>query len=366
MSLSSLKISHFRTHKLSTIKPDNGPIVIFGLNGAGKTNVLEAISMFAPGQGFRRARFLELMRRPELVGWKIIAEFNILGSLYEIVTFWDETSGRKILVDGKVTKQSELAKLVRILWITPSMDRIWLNGSSERRRFLDRLVSNLVPEYTESSISYYKALKQRNKLIKDKIVDPYWYGAVEKQMAISGIEIFRARSEIISKIMVMQKKSISSFPIADLSLIGLSYSSVEEFRIALYENRKKEIYAGRTLIGPHLSDLEAVYMSKNIDAKNCSTGEQKALLISIIIATAKIQLEMFQTPPILLFDEISAHLDAKRRSVLYDELFSLDLQVFLTGTDISTFLDLKTRAKYYEVALNSDVSSCTLVGDAAF
>ena len=157
------------------IKPGHGPIVIFGLNGVGKTNVLEAISMFAPGQGFRRARFLELMRRPELLGWKITAEFNILGSLYEIMTFWDESSGRKILVDGKVTTQSALAKLVRILWITPLMDRIWLNGSLERRRFLDRLVSNLIPEHTENSISYYKALKQRNKLIKDKIVDPYWY-----------------------------------------------------------------------------------------------------------------------------------------------------------------------------------------------
>ena len=366
VSLRALKISHFRTHKFSVINPSSEPIVMFGLNGSGKTNVLEAISMFAPGQGFRRANFSELTRQPEQLGWKLTAEFQILGRCYEIVTFWDEASGRKITIDGKLVTQSSLARLVRILWITPLMDRIWLNGSAERRRFLDRIVSNLIPEHTENSIKYNKALKQRNRLIKDKISDFDWYNALEKQMALSGMEIDKARRKIIVQIMHMQKKSVSSFPAADLDIIGPQYSSVQEFQLALNENRKQDVYAGRTLIGPHLSDLGSVYSSKGVKAKNCSTGEQKALLISIIIATAKIQLEMFNTPPILLFDEVSAHLDAKRRSVLYDELHDLNLQVFLTGTDKNIFKELGTRAKYYEVALNLDESKCVAVDEPFF
>ena len=156
--LSSLKISHFRTHKLSVINPSQKPIVIFGLNGAGKTNILEAISMLAPGRGFRRAKFSELSRRPDLLGWQVSADFQIFGSTYEVCTFWDQTSTRKVTIDGKSATQSELGRLVRILWITPQMDRIWLDGSAERRRFLDRIVSTLVSEHTENCIQYQKAL----------------------------------------------------------------------------------------------------------------------------------------------------------------------------------------------------------------
>ena len=346
---------------MSVIEPTNEPIVLYGLNGAGKTNVLEAISMFAPGQGFRRAKFSELSRRPDMLGWKLTGEFIVGDHSYVVTTSWDEKLGRKITIDDKRATQSALASLLRILWITPSMDRIWLNGSAERRRFLDRIVSNIVPEHTENCINYYKALKQRNKLIKEKVTDTNWYDAVENQMALSGVEIDRARSKVINDIMKMQKKSVSYFPAADLDIVGPQYLSAQEFQFALSNRRKKDVLVGRTLIGPHLSDLVAIYSSKGIDAKNCSTGEQKALLISIIIATAKIELELFQTPPILLFDEVSAHLDAERRSILYDELYKLNLQVFLTGTDINTFNELKERAKYYEVLLNIDESICMLV-----
>ena len=345
------------------INPSAQPVVLFGLNGAGKTNILEAISMLAPGQGFRRAKFSELSRRPDLLGWKVSAKFEVSGTSHEICTFWDETSSRKITIDGKPATQIALAHLVRILWITPLMDRIWLDGSGDRRRFLDRIVSIVVPDHTKQIIKYHKALKQRNKLIKDKNIDISWYSALERQMAQSGIQIDLARREVISQLVTMQKKSISSFPIADLRIIGTRYSSVEEFEEALGFNRKQDIYAGRTLIGPHLNDLEARYHSKAIDAKNCSTGEQKALLISIIIAAAKIQLELFNTPPILLFDEVSAHLDSERRSLLYDELHNLGLQVFLTGTDSNIFEELKLRAQYYKVELEPEGTVCTQIDD---
>lgn len=366
LSLSSLKISYFRTHKLSIIEPENKPIVIFGVNGTGKTNILESISMFAPGQGFKRAKFSELARKPDLFGWKLTGEFNILGNSYEIISSWDGTSGRKITIDGKLATSSSLVRLVRILWVTPLMDRIWIDGSAERRRFLDRIVSNLIPEHTEHCVKYYKAMKQRNKLIKEKIFDLSWFNVLESQMATFGVAIDKARKNVVADIMAMQKNSISAFPVADLNVIGLQHSSVEEFREALRKNREKDIYAGRTLIGPHLSDLAAVYFSKGTDVKLCSTGEQKALLISIIIATAKIQLEVYKAPPILLFDEISAHLDSERRSILYDELYNLNLQVFLTGTDITSFKELKSRAKYYQVLLNTNESKCRLVNDPHF
>ena len=366
LSLRSLKISHFRTHKLSVIEPTNEPIVLYGLNGAGKTNILEAISMFAPGQGFRRAKFSELSRRPDMLGWKLTGEFKKGDQSYVVSNSWDETLGRKITIDGKKATQNTLAKLLRILWISPLMDRIWLNGSTERRRFLDRIVSNLVPEHTENCIKYYKALKQRNKLIKDKVTDPNWYDAVENQMALPGVEIETARGDVINKIMEMQRRSVSFFPAADLDIKGSRYLAAKEFQIALLQSRKQDFFVGRTLIGPHLSDLVALYSSKSTAAKNCSTGEQKALLISIIIATAKIQIELFKTPPILLFDEVSAHLDAEKRSILYDELYQLNLQVFLTGTDLNIFKELKVRAKYYEVLLNADESSCMPVNKPFF
>ncbi len=343
---------------MSFIETTNEPIVIFGLNGSGKTNVLEAISMFAPGQGFRRSKFADISRRPDLLGWKLTGQFKSLDHINEVTMSWNKASGRKVTIDGKQSTHSSLVRLIRILWLTPLMDRIWVNGSAERRRFLDRIVSNLVPEHTENLIMYYKALKQRNQLIKDKVFDPSWFVVLEKQMALYGAQIDKDRRKVLSDIMEIQRESKSSFPVADLNIIGSKYSSMQEFQISLGKSRNSDIYAGRTLIGPHLSDFGAIYSSKGVDAKNCSTGEQKALIISIIIATAKIQINLFKTPPILLFDEISAHLDAERRSLLYDELHKLNAQVFLTGTDVDIFKELKARAKYFEVKLQMDQSIC--------
>jgi len=348
------------------INPFKKPIVIFGLNGAGKTNILEAISMLAPGRGFRRAKFSDLSRRPDLLGWKVSADLQISGTSYEVCTSWDAISTSKVTIDGKPATQSELGRLVRILWLTPQMDRIWLDGSAERRRFLDRIVSTLVMEHTENCIQYQKALKQRNKLIRDRIFDSNWYDAVEFQMALYGSAIDLARQSVLSQIMEMQKKSTSAFPAADLNLVGTTYHSAQEFKDALAASRTVDINAGRTLRGPHLSDLASIYSEKAIDAKNCSTGEQKALLISIIIATARIQLEIFNTPPILLFDEMSAHLDSQRRSLLYRELCDLGLQVFLTGTDISIFEELKTHAEFFRAQIDSNMTICTKVDDISF
>ena len=358
LTLNFLKMSHFRTHKSSIIESSGKSIVIVGSNGVGKTNILEAISLLSPGRGFRRATFEQISRRPDLVGWKVSAEIEILGNTHEISTWWDNSSSRKITIDGKFTNQIELGRLVRVLWITPLMDRIWLDGSIDRRRFLDRVVSTLISDHIENNIKYYNALKQRNRLIKDRIFDANWYTALEHQMAVSGFEIDASRREVLSRIMNMQESSHSAFPMAKLNLIGSVFNNSEEFEKALKNGRQKDIFAGRTLIGPHLSDLSAIYSSKGIEAKSCSTGEQKALLISIIIASAKLQLEEFSSPPILLFDEISAHLDGNRRSLLYDELRNLGAQVFLTGTDIEIFNELKNQVDFVRVELDSEISVC--------
>ncbi len=347
--LHSIKISHFRTHKLSKFSFTEKPTVIFGCNGAGKTNVLEAISLLAPGRGFRNAKAEDLSRRPELLGWKLTANIESNGNKHEICTWWNSQKNRRVTVDEKLVTQVELGRLTRILWITPLMDRIWLEGSSERRSFLDRIVSTIFSEHTPNLLRYHKALRQRNKLLKDKSSDLNWFRVLEHQMASAGAEIEVARRNSLARIVDMQAQSTSSFPAADLNLLGSDFMSAEQLEFQFGKNREKDFWAGRTLLGPHLTDLSAVHLSKSIEAKNCSTGEQKALLISIILAVARIQIDQFGVMPLLLFDEVSAHLDRERRSILYDEICNLDAQVFLTGTDKMIFEDLTNQAQFFSL-----------------
>ena len=363
MALQSLKISHFRTHKFSTLEFNGQPVVIFGPNGVGKTNVLEAISLLSPGRGLRRARLENLSKRPDFLGWKIMSDVYLNGNQYEICTWSESNRSRKVSVDGKLTTQAELGSFLRILWITPLMDRIWLEGSQERRSFIDRIVSTLVSDHTENLLKYYKALRQRNKLLKDKSSDENWFRVLEHQMASAGAIIESSRAGVLEKIMKNQEQSNSSFPVASLKIVGSEFSAPGELESKLKENRKKDFWAGRTLIGPHSSDLHAVYSAKAIDARNCSTGEQKALLISIILATARIQIEKYEITPILLFDEISAHLDQKSRVLLYEEIRKLKGQVFLTGTDKTIFEHFRNRAQFFELKTKQDQTICKRVDD---
>ena len=360
VGLEKVLISHFRTHKLSNMTFCEGPVVLYGPNGTGKTNILEAISLLSPGKGFRGAGVDELSRNPEQIGWKISADIMFDNNLRKLETWSDGKSPRKITIDGKKTSQIKLGELVRILWITPLMDRVWLDGASGRRKLLDRIVISFFPQHTEHILNYYKAMKQRNRLMKEQNLNERWYDALEAQMAVSGFEIDMYRRQTVDKLMNAQKHSRGSFPLARLDLCGFEFASAKDYESCLNNNRKKDFFFGRTSEGPHLSDLSAQYISKGTNARNCSTGEQKALLLSLILSTAKIQVEELNCSPILLLDEVAAHLDTGKRALLYDEICNLGIQAFLTGTDESLFSMLKGRAQFVQLKLESSISKYSL------
>ncbi len=357
LALRKITLSHFRSHKASEIYFQNGIIVIVGENGSGKTNILEAISLLAPGRGFRSSNSRELRRIPEDVGWKIMADLDSFGQLYEIITTVKDQNFRKVIIDGENSSQVKLGRLLKILWLTPSMDRIWSEGASGRRKFLDRLVLNFEPGHAENSIRYSKALNQRNRLIKDQNFDKVWLASIESQMAESGYAIQTARNKALLRLNLEQNSSEREFPISKLSMSSEYFPSVEHLKNGLLESRRKDFLSGRSLIGPHKADLLVEHVSKGIMAKSCSTGEQKSLLISIILASARAQKQDFGSSPILLLDEAAAHLDEVSRKKLYNELISLESQVFLTGTNVDNFGGLRGRCQSIQVDYFEEESS---------
>ena len=357
--LTTLALRHFRSHRRVDLAFDGRPVAIFGTNGAGKTNLIEAISLLSPGRGLRRAASDDLIRRPEALGWKVTARL----STHEIETTAEPGGARQVRIDDKLTPQIALAKITRILWLIPAMDRLWIEGADGRRRFLDRMALSFEPSHAEAVLTYEKAMRERNRLLKDMVRDSHWYIALEQQMATAGARIHAHRQETLILLTAAQQASQTAFPIADLSLIsngGCDAPEEPEALLAAFQNsRNADMGAGRTLVGPHRADLGAVYATKGIAAKDCSTGEQKALLISLILANARALTDEIGSPPILLLDEVAAHLDAGRRAALYDEICALGAQAFMTGTGPELFDDLGARAQKLEVAETDNQSEVT-------
>lgn len=353
LALRSLKLSHFRSYKAARLETDARPVALYGPNGAGKTNILEAISLLSPGRGLRRATGDEIARAPEYLGWKITAELESLSEVHEIVTWAEPGQGRQVQIDGKPAPQVALGRLARIVWLVPVMDRLWLEGASERRRFLDRMVLSFTPEHAEVTLAYEKAMRERNRLLKDQINDPAWFDALEVQMAQSGAAIVENRAIALDRLRAAQQGAETAFPAADLAIVSgddLPQEQTEDsLRAALAQGRRRDMAAGRTLTGPHRADLYAVYTDKGIEARLCSTGEQKALLVSLVLANARALAEDFGAPPILLLDEVAAHLDADRRAALYDEIVALGAQAWMTGTGAEYFETLGERAQVLEI-----------------
>lgn len=339
---------------------DARPIAIYGPNGAGKTNILEAVSLLSPGRGLRRAAADDLSRKPEALGWKITAQMWSLDRAHELETWAQAGAARQLRIDGKASTQAALGRIGRILWLVPSMDRLWIEGADGRRRFLDRATLSFEPSHAEASLAYDKAMRERNRLLKDMVRDAHWYAALEGQMAEAGAEIMVNRRRAVAELMAAQEGGETAFPVADLALIqseGELPETAEELQAALAASRPRDLAAGRTLIGPHRTDLSAVFRSKGVAARDCSTGEQKALLIALILANARALARDFGAPPILLLDEVAAHLDADRRAALYDEICALGAQAWMTGTGAELFAELGDRAQYLEVSEASDMSS---------
>lgn len=349
LKLASLSLSHFRSHRAACLEFDGRPVAIYGANGAGKTNILEAISMLSPGRGLRRAAPEELIRRPEALGWKVTGVIAAQGQLHEVETWAEPGASRTVRIDGKAAAQVALGRIARVVWLVPSMDRLWIEGAEGRRRFLDRMVMSLEPSHGEAVLAYEKAMRERNRLLKDAVRDAMWYGALEATMAARGAEIMAARQATIARIAAAQAEADTGFPAADLALTGPEGplpESEEALAAAFAEGRQKDLYAGRTLIGPHRADLTGIYAAKTVPAAQCSTGEQKALLISLILANARALAQDFGAAPIVLLDEVAAHLDAARRAALYDEISSLGAQAFMTGTGPELFQELGPRAQH--------------------
>ncbi|WP_444463603.1 DNA replication/repair protein RecF [Rhodobacter capsulatus] len=337
--LRDLTLLQFRSHRRAVLAVDARPVALYGPNGAGKTSVLEAVSLLSPGRGLRRASAEELIRRQEQVGWKIRATL----SDYEIETSALPGSSREVLIDDKAAAQVALGRLLRVLWLVPAMDRLWIEAAEGRRRFLDRMTLSFFPTHAEAVLAYEKAMRERNRLLKDEIRDAAWYGALEARMAEAGALMTAHRRQALAQIATAQAGAATAFPAADL---GLTAEGPEDLAAALAEGRRRDMAAGRTLEGPHRVDLTAVYAEKAIPADQCSTGEQKALLISLLLANAR---ALAGENTVLLLDEVAAHLDAGRRAALYDEICALPAQVLMTGTGAELFDALGDRGRYWQV-----------------
>ncbi len=359
LAVTRLQLSHFRSHRRAEVVTDGRPIAIFGPNGAGKTNLLEAISLLSPGRGLRRAGVDDLVRRPEGLGWKVFADVTAGRQAFEIVTGAEAGQSRTVQVDGKTTTQTALASILRVLWLVPAMDRLWIEGAEGRRRFLDRATLSFVPAHAEASLRYDKAMRERNRLLKDMVRDAHWYAALEGRMSEAGAEIQANRQLTLAALTVAQSDAATAFPTATLSLIegGDDVQGADALREAFAVGRARDLAAGRTLIGPHRTDLEAVFADKGVAARDCSTGEQKALLISLILANARALMADTGQPPVLLLDEVAAHLDTARRSALYDEICALGAQAWMTGTEAQLFDALGDRAQYLTVSEAVDGST---------
>lgn len=338
--LTEIDLSHFRSHRRTRLEITSPVVAIHGPNGAGKTNLLEAVSLLSPGRGMRRASAEEIIRKPEAVGWRIKAQLEASGTLHEVELRAEPGQSRSTRIDGKASPQVALGRLMQVIWLVPSMDRLWIEGAEGRRRFLDRAALSFFPDHAEASLTYDKAMRDRNRLLKEGVRDPHWYDALEAQMAKAGAVITAHRQKTVTLLMDGQTAD-SAFPTAQIALTHSdpTPSDEDDLQQALAASRPRDMAAGRSLIGPHRADLQAEYQEKGMAARLCSTGEQKALLLSLVLANARTH-RMYGSEPTLLLDEVAAHLDHDRRAALYAEVERIGGQAFLTGTGSELFVGL--------------------------
>lgn len=378
LALRRLALGDFRCYRRAELAVPATPVVLFGPNGAGKTNLLEAISFLAPGRGLRRARLAEVERRGAPgeaagPGWAVYARLATPDGERAIGTGRDpdrrpedETSDRRVVrIDGAPARgPAALAELVHLLWLTPEMDRLFGDGASERRRFLDRIVTNFVPDHARNLAGYEHAMRERNRLLKDgargvRDGDEAWLGALEQGMAEAGVAVAAARHQVVGRLAMAAEAAYGPFPVPDLALAGETEAELaagpalaaeDALRRRLAEGRRADAEAGRALAGPHRSDLVVTHRAKAMPAALCSTGEQKALLVALVLAAARLLKLQRGAAPILLLDEIAAHLDETRRAALFDEIEALGAQAWMTGTDAPLFAALGGRAAFFAVA----------------
>lgn len=364
--ISKLTLTNFRNYAALTIDLAPGAVVFSGDNGAGKTNLLEAISFLTPGRGLRRAPYADVAREGGDGGFALHARLDGPDGQVEIGTgiSGGDTAGeggRRVRINGAPARSAEdMLEWLRVVWLTPAMDALFTGPAADRRRFLDRLVLAIDPGHGQRAIDYEKAMRGRNRLFTEGSRDDRWFDAIETQMAETGVAIAAARAEMVRLLaaMIDRLPDTGPFPQADIGLSGDLEAEIaaapavdveERFRRALVEGRDRDRAAGRTLEGPHRSDLVVRHRPKAMPAELCSTGEQKALLVGIVLSHARLTGEMSGMTPILLLDEIAAHLDSGRRAALFSILEDLNCQAFMTGTDAALFSSLAGRAQFLTV-----------------
>ncbi len=351
----TLALSHFRSHRRARLVFDGRPVALAGPNGAGKTNLLEALSLLSPGRGLRRAVPEELFRRPEAPGWRIAATLNRSGTPHEIETSALPGQTRTTRIDGKAAPQAALGRLMAMLWLTPAMDRLWIEAPEGRRRFLDRMAMGFFPDHAEATLAYERAMRDRNRLLRDGVTDPAWFRALEARMSEAGAQLSGFRRATLARLAPALARE-GAFPAPELALADDSPEDAAALAAALAESRARDRAAGRSLLGPHRADLLALWPARGLPAQQCSTGEQKALLIATVLAHARALAQDMGQAPVLLLDEVAAHLDPDRRADLYDALCASGAQAFLTGTEPGLFAPLGSRAQVLLLSENPEGS----------
>jgi DNA replication and repair protein RecF len=361
-----LTLHNFRNYHAASLEAGARTVVLVGPNGAGKTNLIEAISFLAPGRGLRRATLNEVAFNEGDGSWAVAAEIEgalglaTLGTGIERLSEDNATTQRKCRIDREpVPSAAAFADHLRVVWLVPAMDTLFAGAPSQRRRFLDRLVLAVDAEHAARVNALERSLRSRNRLLEDPHPDAHWLDAVEHETAELAIAVAGLRAETVRRLDgVLASRKDSPFPPAEIALDGWleqlihlhPASEIEaRYRAVLRDNRGRDAAAGRTLDGPHLTDLKVVYAAKAIAAVDASTGEQKALLIGLVLAHARLICEMTGVAPVLLLDEVVAHLDPSRRAALHGELTELGAQVWMTGADPALFDGMTTNAAVVEV-----------------
>ncbi|HET6467248.1 MAG TPA: DNA replication/repair protein RecF [Geminicoccaceae bacterium] len=355
----ALRLHDFRNYPHLRLEVGSGRVVLHGDNGAGKTNLLEAVSLLAPGRGLRQARPGELDRR-DGGAWSLVAQIHGRDGPAEVLTARHADGDRRIVrLDGGAERSpNALADLVSLVWLTPAMDRLFLEGGSGRRRFLDRLVLAVQPDHGARVSLYERTLRERSALLRHGRADPAWLAALERRTAEAGVALAAARRELLAGLNRVLAADGLPFPRPLLAVedeVGgwleamPAVDAEQRFAAALQRSRSEDAHTGGAAIGPHRADLAATDAATGEPARLCSTGRQKAFLVSIVLAEARLRLLRHGDLPVLLLDEIAAHLDAERRTALLEDLDRLGAQCWLTGTDAALFQPLRGRAQFFRV-----------------
>ena len=368
--ITRLTLANFRSFAALDVSFQGKSVILTGPNGTGKTNMLEALSLLGAGRGLRHAKRTELLRQQADTGeWQVALTLSDVDKMQTRLGITGDRHKRRVRIDGEFVKpQSLLLDHIRFLWLTPAQDRLFMEGASERRRFLDRLVLAHDPLHARQVSAFETSTRQRQKLLESfPQCDHTLLGILERQMAESGTAIAAARRLMVERLGpqisgASESLILGAFPAAEISLDGYLEQALgavraadleDEYAARLKDNRALDAQAGRALIGPHRCDLLVRHKEKDQAARLCSTGEQKALLIGLLLANGAILMrDLVQAPLILLLDEVAAHLDQHRRRALFDMIEAIGCQAFMTGTDGLSFVDYGDRAEHFLMAEN--------------